>query len=375
MKLTINGGSKNYKLYRHKITNIYTLKLLNVPINTKILDITHEHENGFNYVYENSQLIYELHTYVNLVKLKIDSHYFNQMIDHTYNNLKYLYIESCIFDQDLECLPNLIELSITSNKFNSYLNNLPNILKKLIINSSIFNQELDLLPDSLRQLYVISNSFNKRLDDLPGDLKVLQLITKDFNKELKCLPSKLQNLIINMNENIKIEKIPDSLKKLFIIEYELLSDYLVNNHSLPSDYILKKSSKTLFKTNKLQIIACYENRIKHKILSYLGLISYVGIFSLIWVNHIYSVDNLKKFIQNNIKIDKNYIKYVGYDDNVYYTHYINNYYILYFIFCISFIISIAFLLLFSLFTPLILTIMLYKNCFKECFKSCFKNDD
>lgn len=317
MKITIDNTNSTIQ----QVGNINTLKLLNIPLNSKKLDITDNNYNNFH-------LLYELHAYINLVHLKIKSYSFNQIIDHTYNNLKYLYIDSSKFNQDLDYLPNsLIVLSIKSFDFNAYLNNLPITLKKLIINSDKFNQELDLLPESLRQLHVVSNIFNKKLDDLPSNLKILQLITREFNKKINCLPSKLQKLIINTNKNIVIEKIPDSLHTIIIYNYNYHNQY-----DIPNLKVINSSYKKFFKFNKIQIILYYRK-------------SHESVFSACCGNNFITnlcnnndkVDTenlniLSTYVKDNIKIEKFDVKYVGYkkiykynnERYIYFYHYFLN---------------------------------------------------
>lgn len=292
------------------INGINICKLNNIALSIKKLDIEHNDINGYNH------LLYELNVYINLKYLKISSNIFNQIIDNTYNKLKYLYIESINFNQELDNLPNLIVLSIKSNNFNQSISNLPYTLKKLIIYSDIFNQELDLLPQNLRQLYILSKVFNKCVDNLPSDVRIFQLLSDEFNHKLECLPNKLQTFIINDNKNIIINKIPLSLKTIMIINNDINKIFF--NYEIPSIYILKKSSKRYFKS-KVQILIYYHNDIIESKFRY-----YFGVIGLSDPDLYYKVSNFNNYIKNNIKLDNYYTKFVGYNDDIYYTHSISD---------------------------------------------------
>lgn len=124
----------------------------------------------------------------------------------------------------------LKKLSIHGN-FNLPIDNLPTNLEYLCI-GPYFNNSVDNLPHSLKELY-LGRNFNRPVDKLPPKLQFLSLNVY-FNESLDKLPFKLEKLwILNRNYIIRFStfstfsfnNLPQSLKSLRI-------DYLENYQKL-----------------------------------------------------------------------------------------------------------------------------------------------
>lgn len=112
-----------------------------------------------------------------------------------YQSLEYLHIDLnlyCNEDQKIE--------------FNHSLNKLPTTLKSLLIKAR-FNMPLDNLPNGLRYLYINSQIFNQSLDYLPYQLSTLIIYNGYFKEtlhKLTNLPNMCTKVIIGNNTAWKI---------------------------------------------------------------------------------------------------------------------------------------------------------------------------
>jgi hypothetical protein len=154
-------------------------------------------------------------------KLLIQCSTFNQELTLDKINLKYLTINSLVFDKPLINLPQcLLELKLVSSVFDQPINNLPKGLDKLYISSKLFNQQLDNLPCNLKELTMQDmESFMIPLDNLPINIETLDLhfgyqtenkYTYDISNCINCKKLRIINYWGNLN------LLPDSIENLDI---------------------------------------------------------------------------------------------------------------------------------------------------------------
>lgn len=159
---------------------------------------------------------------------------FNHPVEELPINLETLTIESDNFNYSLDYLPKKVKKLRVWGIFNLPIDNLPTSLEHLSI-GQFFNKSVDNLPHNLKELY-LGRDFNKPVNKLPPNLQFLSL-NVFFNQSLDKLPSKLENLwILNSNyiirsSNFSFNNLPEGLKSLRI---NYLENYQKLNN-LPAD--------------------------------------------------------------------------------------------------------------------------------------------
>jgi hypothetical protein len=203
------------------------------PINIRIND------------YKHLQLILDkLPETIKYLSIEYYKHYFDyngyliSNISIVYNKLpsklKKLYITMPEFNNPLDNLPPALEvLDIQCYKCNIPIDFLPSNLKKLIINCKNFNQSLINLPETLEHLYISCNNFNQslhNLNNLPNNIKTLSLYSLYLCKTISSnVGGYIEDVIVN--EDYKIEKLPDKLEKLNLSNGQFEAKYYIS--SLP----------------------------------------------------------------------------------------------------------------------------------------------
>ena len=207
---------------------------------------------------------------------------FNNCVDNFPNSLKYLMFNE-IFNCLVENLPQSLEKLIFSWEFNKPVNNLPLNLQELVLghkfNKSVdilpstlillkfgfcFNKYVDDLPYGLKKLF-FGREFNKSVDNLPNTLTHLYFSEK-FSQTINNLPPSIIWLCLGENFNHSLDNLPSMIEKLIFLmsgkkdfSYSSYSfDNLpnsINQIVLPICYDLKinnipSSLKTIFCSEK-----------------------------------------------------------------------------------------------------------------------------
>ncbi len=185
---------------------------------------------------------------------------YNQNLDWLSDSVKKIFIGG-VFNQPLNNLPtSLLYLEITNQSFSQSLDFLPSSLKVLKI-SSPHIQQLDNLPNKLKVLFFTTNTFFQ-ISNIPNGLKFFKSPNK-YNYPIDDLPDSIEKLCLNLDESVIVNKWPVSLKILSVTEYskqlvnlpniiELYIDYNIPTDNLPdSIQILGFGSNYFHKINKL----------------------------------------------------------------------------------------------------------------------------
>lgn len=169
---------------------------------------------------------------INLEKLRImnANDDLEQIVDETFTpnlellpiNLRSLHIVN--YNQELVNLPaNLEELIIDNYEFTDEITNLPFGLKKIILNCNFGTQfEIVDYPPNLEILQVrYSGSEIIELDKLTKTLKTVYLNGDSFDYNIrKGLPDNIEEIYLYDKNVLRIELLPDTLKKLHVVNFE-----------------------------------------------------------------------------------------------------------------------------------------------------------
>ena len=186
-----------------------------------------------------------------MLKFKVGSN-FNSPINNLPSSLKKLTIKSYDFNQSVDMLPEFLEELSLGYYYAQPINSLPANLKILVILSNKQKFIINKLPENLLFLSVDITSITNDINFLPNGLKYLHMVCKSLFQVSKIkfpeltklkiqdqnggkkkstkipdgkkliinnLPNSLLEFKINTsNQNYLIEKIPDSLNKLILLE-------------------------------------------------------------------------------------------------------------------------------------------------------------
>ncbi len=183
-------------------------------------EVNNTHDNYLVFKSENN--IIKLEDHLNLISQYKKIHFdyeFNQNIDLLAN----FDIEEIHFGGgDHWC-------RYPTSVFNQPVNNLPPTLKKLYFYyNSNFNQSIDNLPNGLISLH-IGSDFDKSIDYLPNTLEILHISSKS-KLNFYNLPNSIKEIYLNdAAENIELEYIPKSVKKITLYNNNKNLSGLLNN--------------------------------------------------------------------------------------------------------------------------------------------------
>jgi hypothetical protein len=233
----------------------YPIQKNNLPNNIKKIIIGNEFKNTLDLpnsleileFKDNNQFNTTFRLPPNLLELKLSYNY-NQLLEFP-NSLQTLILQNKNNQQPN--LPiNLIHLKINNNY---YLSKLPNTLKTLEIGDDI-TEDINTFPSNLNKLILGDEKFNRRVYNLPDTLKILHT-GFNYNQPLQ-LPNELVELKLGYSYEQPLD-FPDSLKKFYSSKtvYPNIPETIIEL-KIPNNVKLNK------KYNNLQKIINLNNMLK-----------------------------------------------------------------------------------------------------------------
>lgn len=143
---------------------------------------------------------------------------FNETVDFLPINLKFLSLADSVFNNSVDNLPPNLEYLFFGNHFNQPVDNLPNKLK-IVHFGYDFNQPIDNLPDSIEELALVKTIFGEF--DSDGDTDYHH---SSFNQKINKLPKSLKRLYISERHKEEINNIPEGCE-IIKIGYYISEDY------------------------------------------------------------------------------------------------------------------------------------------------------
>lgn len=200
------------------IGNYYNVKLDNLPLNVKLINICTQ--NYYKHPLNNLPS--------NLEHIIFNTRY-QHMLDFLPNGLKTLEINGYC-DMSLFNLPPYLKTLSVGGRYNQPFRNLPDELEILIL-SDFYQVKLQFLPPKLKSLY-IGSDYYLPLVSLPDSIEILTI--SGSPEYIDKLPSNLKILNIMSEANFYV-KLPDSIEQIsvdlytYYLLYNLLSEYIPKN--------------------------------------------------------------------------------------------------------------------------------------------------